>query len=120
MKTEITLEYILNDNQLNAIKELKLNLLNNFDVYDMAIFGSVVRKENDEESDLDLLILLKNNVTHQIRNAISDIVFEINLKYETNISIIVFTLENWEKGITKISPLYKTIIKEGIFINDYI
>lgn len=117
---KISLEYLLNNNQLKAIKELKKELAKKFHVYDVVIFGSVARQEADEESDLDLLIIIKENATHEIRNNISDLVFEINLKYETNISIIVIERERWEKGFTKITPFYKEIQKDGVFINEYL
>ncbi|MFW5891757.1 MAG: nucleotidyltransferase family protein [bacterium] len=116
----MTLEYLLDNRQLNAIKELKNELKKNFHVYDIVLFGSVARKEANEESDLDLLLIIKENTTHEIRNNISDIVFEINLKHGTNISIVVIEKNKWEKGFTKLTPFYKEIQKDGVFINEYL
>jgi len=118
--TKKTLVYLLENNQIRAIKKLKKELEKQYHIYDMAIFGSVARQEDDEESDLDLFIIIKEKATHETRNNISDIVFEINLEYESNISIIIMQKEDWNKGFTKITPFYNEIKKDGVFINEYL
>ena len=116
---DLLLNNILTKIQIKAIKELK-NLLNKtYQLHDLAIFGSVARQEAAEESDLDVLILIQDKVTHMIRNNISDMVFDINLKYGTNISIIVLEQNQWETGMIKITPFYDEIQKDGVFINEY-
>lgn len=116
---KLSLDYLLTDNQIKALKELNTKIKKSYIIYNMAVFGSVVRQDADEESDLDLLILIKEKATHRIRNNISDLVFEINLKYDTNISIVVLEREKWE-GLMKITPFYQEIQKEGVFLSEYL
>ena len=42
--------------QINEIKEILLEVLKKYDVKKAAIFGSIVRGEATEDSDIDLLI----------------------------------------------------------------
>jgi predicted nucleotidyltransferase len=117
---KLSLEHLLTDKQIKVINELKNKIKENYFVYNLAVFGSVVRQEADEESDLDLLILIKEKATHKIRNDISSLVFEINLKYDTNISIVVLEKEKWEQELMKITPFYKEVQKDGVFLNEYL
>lgn len=113
---KLSLDYLLTNIQKEAITELKKKIEANYSIANMIIFGSVARKEADKESDLDLLILTKEKATHKFRNKISDIVFEINLKYNSNISIVVLEQEDWNKGITQITPFYKEVKKDGVYV----
>lgn len=117
---KLSLEQFLTNQQCKAIRELKNEIKKYFDLYDIVLFGSVARQEADEESDMDLLIVIKEEATHIVRNQISDIVFEINLKYDTNISIVVLEKSKWDNGVMHITPFYKEIERDGVYINEYI
>src|SRR5690554_2547098 len=117
---KLTLEQFLTNRQYRAIRDLKIEINKYFDLYDIVLFGSVARQEADEESDLDLLIVIREEATHLVRNQISDIVFEINLKYDTNISIVVLEKTKWDNGVMHITPFYKEIERDGVYINEYI
>lgn len=65
--------------QKQAIEELKINILEQFDVEQLILFGSIVRGDFDEESDIDLLVLTKREYSRSERHEITDLVFEINL-----------------------------------------
>jgi hypothetical protein len=55
----------------------------------------MARGEADEESDSDLLVTL-TKLTRFERHEITDSVFEINLKYDTNFSTLVIDNESWK------------------------
>jgi predicted nucleotidyltransferase len=80
----------------------------------IVLSGSVVRGEADEESDVDLLVVLKEPPEHEIRNRISKIVLEVNLKYDTNLSSLVMEQQAWDEGLLSMLPIYKEIEEEGI------
>lgn len=46
----------------------------------MIVFGSVARGKANDESDLDLLVITSKPPTHAMRDAMSDEIFEVNLK----------------------------------------
>lgn len=109
MKKKIT--DILSPREFDAISELESVVKQCFKTKRVSLFGSVAREEADEDSDLDVLIILSETVSHQIRNRISDMVFEVNLKYTTNISVIVLGEETWSSGIIKLTPFYSEVVR---------
>jgi predicted nucleotidyltransferase len=101
-------------NQYQALDELRRRLFDEFDVEAMILYGSVARGEADEESDLDLLIVTAQPLTRLRRHEITDVVFEVNLRYGTNFSTLVVDRNSWEGGAISVLPLRDEILKEGI------
>lgn len=100
--------------QYNALQELKGLIIKRFEVVQLILFGSAVRGEADDESDLDLLVITKKPYPRMERHGITNLVFEINLKYGTNISSTVIDQNSWEKGVFSVLPIKQEIQREGI------
>lgn len=113
---ERRIDDVLSSTELAAINELELEVSKKFKVKQVLVFGSVARGEATEDSDLDILIILSDKVTHRLRNSISDMAFEINLKYETNISLMIFDEEMWNSDIMKLTPFYSDVVRDGVAI----
>jgi predicted nucleotidyltransferase len=107
---------ILTPTQQQALDELRRRLLGSFDIEAMNIFGSVMRGEADEESDIDLLIITARPLQRPLRHQITDIVFEINLRYGTNFSTLVVDRASWETGMLSVLPLHDEIVREGVAV----
>ena len=99
-----------------ALQEAKHQLKKIFAVEKLVIFGSVARGENDENSDLDLLVVTNKIMTHRERNAMSDIIFEINYRYSTNISIVIVDSFSWNRGIYSLLPINFEILRDGVVV----
>ncbi|MBI4574447.1 MAG: nucleotidyltransferase domain-containing protein [candidate division NC10 bacterium] len=82
----------------------------------MVLFGSAARGEADEESDLDLLILTKKPVTRPTRHQITDLIFDVNLRYGTNFSSLVVDRDNWERGVVSVLPIHEEILRDGVAV----
>jgi predicted nucleotidyltransferase len=106
----------LTKEQREAVLEAKKWLMKQFPVEMLVVFGSVARGEDDEESDLDLLVITSEVMTYRDRNAISDIIFEINYSYGTNISIVVVDAFSWNKGIYSLIPFYSEVQRDGVVV----
>ncbi len=79
----------------------------------VVLFGSAARGESDEESDIDILIVLRNG-DNKLRDEISMAAFEIILKNNTILSPIVLDKKtfSWHKRYK--DPLYNSIKRDGI------
>ena len=96
-----------------ALSQLKTRLTADYPVVRLVLFGSAVRGAMDEESDVDVLVLTSRPLKSVERNAMYDEVFAINLRYDTNVSVLVTDLHNWETGPLSVMPIRKEVEKEG-------
>lgn len=113
-KRKTLLELSLTDNEYQAVAEIKSSVANEFDVERIVLFGSVARGEADEESDLDLLILTKKQLNRWERHKITDMVCEINLKYDTNFSTLVVDNRTWNQGPVSLLNIHAEVQRDGI------
>ena len=98
----------------NALQEAQRRISSEFLVDRIILFGSVVRGEADEESDVDLLIVLREPSNYLVRNRISRLLLDINLEYDTNLSGLVVEQLAWDEGLLTVLPIRAEIQEEGI------
>jgi predicted nucleotidyltransferase len=76
------------------------------------LYGSYARGDFHEESDIDFLVVLKDDQISVFReiDKINDAVFDLTLKFNTMISFVPTTVQKLEGSKM---PLYHFIRKEG-------
>jgi len=104
----------LPSSQRQALRELRRRLLARRDVVSILLYGSTARGEADTESDQDVLIVTSYPLTRPARHEITDLAFEINLRYGTNISTLVVDRRSWEAGALSVLPLREEILRDGV------
>ena len=104
---------LLKEHEKAALIEFKKILQENYRLLDFRIFGSKARGEDSPDSDIDVMIKLPE-ITHSIENEINQIIFDINLKNDCFISVVLFGEKELKEGPMDQSPLYRTIEREGI------
>ncbi|MBL7968255.1 MAG: nucleotidyltransferase domain-containing protein [Prolixibacteraceae bacterium] len=102
--------------KLTILRDLKSYLQSNYSnsVKDIILFGSQAHGNSNENSDYDVLIVLKNDYTARDENQIYDLCYDMNLKY----SIIIDAHLISEKELTTIKgrqPIFSKAIKSGIY-----
>ena len=97
-----------------ALQAARERITAEFEVDRMVLFGSVAHGTADEESDVDVLIVLRTCPDHRIRNRVSSIILDINLEHDTNLSDLVVDKESWDEGPLFVLPIYAEIREEGI------
>jgi len=102
-------------NEANAIGRLKEQVINRYYLLDFRIFGSKSRGDDTLYSDIDVMIELEDS-NFEIESEIFDIVFDINLEYDCFISVLIFSRGELEQGPMSESPIYKTIMREGVAV----
>ena len=80
------------------------------------LYGSQARGQATEQSDLDLLVLLNSEMSTQEKNRIHDALYEIGLENDIVISMLIKSVPDWERPISKATPLYQAIRNEGILV----
>ena len=99
-----------------ALRAAQERITKEFAVDRRMLFGSVARGTADEESDVDVLIVLKERPSHEIRNRISKVTLDINLEYDTNLSELIVDQQAWDEGLLTVLPIHQAIDEEGILL----
>jgi len=79
----------------------------------VVLFGSVARGEFDEESDVDIMIVLKNG-SRRLRDEISMASFDLILRNNVILSPMVMDRKTYEWHKKYRDPLYNSIKRDGI------
>lgn len=107
---------ILSSNEINAIYELKNKLLKRFSEVELILFGSKVRGDFEEFSDIDILILVDKNVDQRLKDDIIEIAYDIELKYDIVFGFIIENKKSWRSSRYKVMPIYQNVEREGIIV----
>ena len=99
------------------LKELVDGILAIFDtqVIRIVLYGSYARGTNTPESDVDVALLLNGSLNRETENKLSDLVVDLNLKYDKVFSVIDIdyaVFQKWEN----VTPFYRNVNKEGIVL----
>ena len=78
------------------------------------LFGSRARDDYHIDSDWDFLILTRLVVTQNLKNMISDSLFETELETESVLTGIVQNIDSWNSY--SVTPIFKNISKDGVEI----
>ena len=106
----------LSGNEREAVEEATRILKERFPVRDVILFGSKVRGESSKDSDIDLLLLTTQPIHWKERHAIVDALFEVEMRYDVVINIVVNTVHDWHEGMCTVLPIHEEINREGITI----
>jgi predicted nucleotidyltransferase len=94
------------------VKELKAAITSKYAINELKVFGSSARGDRRHDSDIDIFILMPS-VNRQIEEDLFDIAYDLELKYDCLIDIIVFD----DRSLTDIyasSPIYQKVLSEGL------
>lgn len=100
-----------------VLKELVEGILAIFEtqVIRIVLYGSVARGTNTTESDVDIALLLNGSLSKETEDKLSDLVVDLNLKYDIVLSVIDIDYELFKKW-EKVTPFYKNVNDEGIVL----
>ncbi len=105
----------LTNHEKKALTDFRDVLVADFGALDVRLFGSRARGEGDEESDLDVFIVLPQ-IDWELEKKIYGLSFDISLRHAVLISPILYSQSDIENPSIMISPLYKTVQREGVKI----
>ena len=83
-----------------------------FEISRIILFGSRARRDYHQESDYDILILLKHPVQEEDRLAIWDSLYAVELKLGIVMEVVIYSEQRWSE--LKVLPLHQNVTREGI------
>jgi len=105
----------ITENEREAIQVASKMLKEKFPVTKVALFGSKARGDDDDESDIDLLLLTYRPVSWAERKDINAALYDIQLSYSVIISTLIATDKDWDKGPFSVMPIHEEVHKDGIW-----
>jgi predicted nucleotidyltransferase len=102
--------------KLSILKDLKSYLRKNYknSVKDIILFGSQAYGESTENSDYDILIVLKHDYTARDENQIYDLCYDMSLKYNIIIDAHLISVRELSTIKGK-QPVFTKAVKSGIY-----
>jgi predicted nucleotidyltransferase len=98
-----------------VLNKLKGLLLKKIGLNSLVLFGSRARGDADQYSDMDVLVVV-DRLDKTIEDYISDCAWEAGFEEGIVIVPIIFTKDEWEKGLERFSLLAQAIRSEGVFL----
>jgi predicted nucleotidyltransferase len=98
----------------NIVMELKKGLQNSYgdQLKGLYLYGSYARSDADNESDIDILIVLEEIESYSGEiDRTSKLVSELSLKYDVTISRVFVTQQDWAE---KETPFLSNTRKEAV------
>ena len=114
MKTLAEIQLSANDRA--AIERAAAILRQKFPVERLILFGSKARGEDRSDSDIDLLVLTREEFDGRQRSAVVHALFDLQLELGVMLSPVIFEAEEWEHGVSQALPLRKEVDRDGVLV----
>jgi len=102
----------LNTSEREALSQVTRTLRDRFGAREVILYGSAARGQLDDESDIDLLVVLPR-IDWEMQKEIIGVCFEAELQCGRVISAICYTTDEIEHSPLRSSPLVLTALREG-------
>ena len=99
-----------------VLDKFKTLLLKQVSLDKLILFGSRARGDAGRYSDIDVVVILKDDANEQDFDYVSNCAWEAGFEYGIVIVPIVFTKNEWENGPERYSLLAQAVEREGVLI----
>lgn len=82
-------------------------------IRDVRLFGSVARRTDTRESDIDILVLVAKD-DRTISDIIMEVAVDINLEYNVVISPIIMTESHYANPLFRETAFFYALEREGV------
>ncbi len=94
------------------VTELKKNISSKYLLHEIKVFGSSVRGDRREDSDIDVFVHL-SHVDRRTEEDLYDMAYDLEIKYDCLIDIIVYD-DSYVNGPFARAPVYQKVLSEGL------
>jgi len=105
----------MNEKERYAIERFREAVRKNIreSVISMSVFGSKVRGDCNEESDIDILVIVKER-SMAVMDQIAEITSELNIEYNISIAPVVFSEQEYKINTSMETPFTVSVYAEGL------
>ena len=84
-------------------------------IISIVLYGSVARGTATNESDIDIAIIVKDKLDSATEDALSDVIVDLNLKYDKVFSMVDIQDEELKRW-GNVLPFFKNVAKDGVVL----
>jgi len=107
---------MLNEQDKRILEKLKGLLQREVKLHQLILFGSRARGNAASDSDMDVLVIVDEPVTQQLRDRVSRCAWQAGFDEGIVVASVLYTHEEWENGPERFSPFAETVRSEGILL----
>jgi predicted nucleotidyltransferase len=98
-----------------ALSEFSSRIKNGLskNLFDLKLFGSKSTGKFHDESDIDILIIV-NKRNEQILDTISEILLDVELKYDSKLSPVVLTVSEFMQNQKHQTLFFHEVARDGV------
>lgn len=93
--------------------KIALQVLLKDNLFSLCLFGSRARGEGTEESDLDVLIVLREKDRALCRRIVTE-ALEIDLSYGVNLAPTILSVEEYQQNKEYQTPFYRNLERDSL------
>jgi len=110
-----TLDQIrLEPNERAAIEAAAAVLREKLPVTQVILFGSKARGEDDQDSDIDLLLLTTRPLTWDEQKLVVPLLSPLQLEYDVFFGTVEIAEDEWYHGVYQVLPLRAEVERDGV------
>ena len=105
----------LTPSEEKALRDFSSRIKNelNKNLFDLKLFGSKSTGKFHDESDIDILIIV-NKRNEQILDTISEILLDVELKYDSRLSPVVLTISEFMQNQKHQTLFFQEVARDGV------
>lgn len=108
---------LIAENEVTALRILTEALQKITEVLKIVVFGSRIRGDFRESSDMDVMVIIRN-MEIETKNAVVRILHDVELQYDVPISPVIYTRNEYEMNKRLKSNFIEQVENEGIVLYD--
>ena len=81
----------------------------------MLVYGSKARREAHRESDLDVLIIVRNDLAH-MKRTLRRVGYDLTATTDAVPSIMAYTAAEWQEGNARGYPFQRAVERDGVTV----
>ena len=106
----------LSDTDRRAIQAAAAALREHLPVDQVILYGSKARGDDDDESDIDLLVLTSRPLTPDEDRSVVSLLFPLQLEFDVMLSSVEIPRDEWDHGVYQVMPLRYEVERDGVAV----